>query len=174
MDLRQMTINLWNRLYVRNDVLPCEMCSVVSALGQRLCVFCFFSCSGYGSVHSGYSVNVCRIRTSSKDASLSICPVISTVSDPWDAKVNKTHCFCPKSSPTGWERGSGIQNLFLKSLQWCGEISAMKNLDKRRGENRGMTMSEKVREVFLEVIDKLTVKEWIGTCQIEKSRQSVT
>ena len=35
-------------------------------------------------------------------------------------------------------------------------------------------MSEKVREVFLEVIFKLIVEELLGACQMEKSRQSVT
>lgn len=35
-------------------------------------------------------------------------------------------------------------------------------------------MSEKVREVFLEIIFKLTVEELVRACQMEKSRQSVT
>ena len=35
-------------------------------------------------------------------------------------------------------------------------------------------MSEKVREVFLEIIFKLTIEELVGACQMEKSSQSVT
>lgn len=35
-------------------------------------------------------------------------------------------------------------------------------------------MSEKVREVFLEVIYKLIVEELVGACQVGRSRQNVT
>lgn len=67
--------------------------------------------------------------------------------------------------------GVGIQNMVIN--HYC-EISAIKKLDIKYRGDRGVIMSEKVGEVFLEVIFKLMVEDPVGACQMEKSRQSVT
>lgn len=73
-------------------------------------------------MHSRYSVNVPRIIKLSTDLLLNICFVISTLSDPWDAKLNKTHSFYPKSSPSSWGKGSEIQNMLIKHYSSAREV----------------------------------------------------
>lgn len=50
----------------------------------------------------------------------------------------------------------------------------MKELDIKYRGNKGVIMSEEVREVFLEVILKLIVEGLVGACQMGKSRQGGT
>lgn len=143
MGLRQMLTDLWNSLYVRSDMLPCECVlsptprgngrKMVSSLGHKDCVFCFFSCLGYGSVHNRHSVNVPRIIKFSTDLLLNICFIISTLSDPWDAKLNKTHSFTQRAHHQVGGGGWNSKHV-NKALQFC-EISAIKELDiKYRGK----------------------------------------
>lgn len=58
--------------------------------------------------------------------------MISTLSDPWDAKVNKTHLFDPKSSPASGGKREWNSKCVNELLQYC-EISAIKKLAKKYG-----------------------------------------